>query len=156
MKRTLGLLGLVVCLGCAPAPAVAPHGPPDHAHLIQRTVVVGENHVSLLVDHRDGEAALLITDRQERPRPIRMRGLEATFRLPDGTRRQAVFEPTSWLCRRGSCLASEYVLQAGWLRSVHRFELEMVVPLEGVRYKITFDYSTSEAEDVHHRHERLD
>ncbi len=146
----------LLCLACAPPPPAAPHGPPDHAHLIQRTVVVGDNHVSLLVDHRAGEAALLITGRQEEPRPIRAASLPATFRFPDGSQRQATFEPTSWLCRKGPCLASEYALAAGWLTQAHRFELETVAPLEGVRYRVSFDYSTSPAEDVHHRHERLD
>ncbi len=159
MRRVLPLslaLAWLVCLACQPRPVAAPHGPPDHPHLIKRTVVIGDNHVSLMVDHRAGEAALLITDRLEEPRRIHAPNLPAQFRLPDGTTRQATFEPTSWLCRKGACLASEYVLRQGWLAKVHRFELETVVPLEGVRYRVTFDYSTSEAEDVHHRHEPLD
>jgi hypothetical protein len=111
-----------------------------------------------MVDHRAGEACLLITDRHEVPRTILAYSLPATFRFPDGSTREAAFKATSWVCRRarGACRASEYTLKAGWLRNAHRYELETAVPLEGVRYKVTFDYATSEAEDVHHRHERLD
>jgi hypothetical protein len=148
---------LVLLFGCAPAPVVevAPPGP-DHAHLIERTMVVGDNHVSLLVDHQAGEAALLVTDRLERPLPISARSLPATFRLPDGTVREATFEPICLRCRKGACLCSEYALRQDWLTGAHRFELTSIVPIEGARYRVTFDYSTSAAESVHHRHERLE
>lgn len=160
MKRNLFCLVGLLCLGClacAPAPVVAPPGPPDHQHLIEHTVVVGDNHVSYLVNHRAGEARLLITDRYETPRPILAYSLPGTFRFPDGSTREATFKTTSWACRRarGACRASEYALRADWLRSAHRYELETIVPIEGVRYRVTFDYATSEAEDVHHRHEPL-
>jgi len=145
----------------------------DHPHRLPDTKVVGDYHVSFLVDHRRGEIEIFVTDAEERPVWLEKRFISGMIVYPSGSIKQIRFEPTQYKLRRitvgRAALRRDghtnprvhasrvphsaiFTYEDDSLKEEHDFTIEVAVPIDGVIHKASFDFSTSAVEDQHHRH----
>jgi len=170
----LGLFGLSLFACQRDIVRTVEETPSDHPHRLPDTKVVGDYHVSFLLDHRRGEIEIFVTDAQERPVPLEEPFIKGVIVTSAGASREIRLEPAQYRRRRlvvgraslrrpddhtNPRIRSEYVpysavfrYQADWLIKEHDYSIEVEVPINNVMHKASFDFSTSEEEDRHHRH----
>lgn len=153
MKRIVGILmffsvlsGMVSC--AARQPSV--HELTPHQHKYPFTEVIGDYHLRLVVDHVEGEMFFLFVDISESLiKLVRLERIRGQVLLPDGTIKEENFRPTRLSShkhirkkhlQRRSRLAGIYIVQADWLKTSPKFELQVSVPFEGRKYELTFHY----------------
>lgn len=159
-KILLLVLGISLAFGCAEREMVVIPAdvPEDHPHQYAYTRSIGDNHVSLDIDHRKGSIYVLLTDIYEDPMHLPLQKINAKITTPDGAvRTLELYTPKirmpSTGVRRRPLYTAAYSRQADWLRNIHEFVVELEVPIENKIYVVSFEYKTSPEEDIHHRHQ---
>lgn len=156
-------LVLFLVLGCAPRGKQQMVQPTPHSHYYPFTEVIGDYHLRLIVDHADGDMALVFEDFRERPtKPVKCRSIHGKVTFPDGRVEEVVFKShTSFAEKhrgryytRRSTMPKEcgiFTERGEWIKTAAAFTLEVTVPLKGERYQRTFEYEAPGSEVPYHR-----
>ncbi len=151
---------LFFVLGCASEAKRGAHEPLPHSHYYPFTQVMGDYHLRLVVDHADGEMALVFEDIAERPvKPVELDRIEGKVTFPDGTVKDETFRPRTipgkryFRHRYGSVSRRRgiYTALGDWIKTAPRFSLDVVVPFKGEDHKLTFQYEAPGGEVPYHR-----
>jgi hypothetical protein len=158
----LVLLIFFLALGCASG-AKQTVQPPPHSHYFPFTEVIGDYHLRLIVDHVDGDMALVFEDVHEQPiKAVKCREIEGKVTFPDGSADKVTFRADrtagkkyrqSYITRR-SAIPREcgvFTAEGEWVKKTPKFTLDVKVPLMGERYQRTFKYEAPEDEVPYHR-----
>jgi hypothetical protein len=145
----IGFSLLFLILGCAPKRMVQP---PPHSHYFPFTQVIGDYHLRLIVDHVDGDMALVFEDFAERPlKPVECNNIEGKVTFPDGSVEEVEFRTYTspgekyrrrYYSRKYSMLnqCGIFTARREWIKTTSKFTLEVTVVLRGERYQRTFEY----------------
>ena len=162
MSIFMSFFFVLLVIGCAPQQQITE--PQLHSHYYPFTEVIGVYHLRLIVDHADGDMALVFEDFTERP--IKAAGctsIEGKATLPDGRVEEVTFRshtnPGKKYRRRyysrkyGSMPRQCGIFTAGgeWIKTTPAFTLEVTVPLAGERHQRTFEYEAPGGEVPYHR-----
>ncbi len=154
---------LFLALGCAPRAKEEMVQPPPHSHYFPFTEVIGDYHLRLIVDHADGDMALVFEDFRERPtKPVKCHSIQGKVTLPDGSVEEVVFESHTSLAEkhrgryytRRSTMPREcgiFTTRGESIKTAAAFTLEVEVPLSGERYQRTFEYEAPSSGAPSHR-----
>lgn len=168
MRTKMGMLMscvlLVFAWSCASEARRGVYEPIPHSHYFPFTEVIGHYHLRLIVDHADGDMALVFEDFAERPiKAVECRSIQGKVTLPDGRVEEATFhshtDPGEKYRRRyysrkyGSMPRQCGIFTAGgeWIKTTPVFTLEVTVPLMGERHQRTFEYEAPGGEVPYHR-----
>lgn len=167
MKKQMSMLifffVLFLALGCAPGKKRQVAEPPPHSHYFPFTQVIGDYHLRLIVDHADGDMALVFEDFAERPiKPVECTSIQGKATLPDGRVEELRFRADTthgkkfrhrYYTRR-STMPREcgiFTAKGEWIKKTPAFTLEVIVPLMGERHERTFKYEAPGGEVPYHR-----
>jgi hypothetical protein len=154
---------LFLALGCTPRAKEQMVQPPPHSHYFPFTEVIGDYYLRLIVDHVDGDMALVFEDFLERPaKLVKCRGIHGKVTLPDGSVKDVVFKSHTSLAEkylgryytRRSTMPRQcgiFTTWGEWIKTAAAFTLEVTVPLEGERYQRTFEYKAPVGGKPYHR-----
>jgi len=158
--RTILIPILLLLLGqaCATKEEAQMIQPPPHTHYHPFTAVIGDYHVRLVVDHREGELTLIYEDISEKPvKVVSSRSIEGKVLLPDGTIKNVTFHAVKvhWGRQRRypptRRLAGTFHAEAEWIKTTPKFELVAELPLKGAHYERTFEYEVPGGKIRFHR-----
>ncbi len=159
----LMLLFYLAGMGCASKSKQQLPEPLPHSHYYPFTEVIGEYHLRLIVDHREGNMALVFEDFAERPvKPVKYDSINGKITFPDGTVKEEKFiakiNLCSRYCRRYYSRKYGFPRQRGvftseakWLKTTPTFNLEVTVPFNGKDYALTFQYEALGGKIPYHR-----
>jgi hypothetical protein len=155
---------VLLVLGCVPKAEKSLRQPAPHSHYYPFTQVIGDYHLRLIVDHADGDMALVFEDFAERPiKEVECNSIQGKVTLPDGRVEEVTFRahtsPGEKYRRRyysrkyGSMPRQCGILTAEgeWIKTTPAFTLEVTVPLIGERHQRTFEYEAPGGEVPYHR-----
>ena len=139
--------------------------PPPHSHNYPFTEVLGKaHHVRLIVNHAQGEMALLFEDISEKPvKIIRAQKIIGEVELPDSTVKKEIFRSVNvlhkghWTRKRARAarlkkrLAGDFVARGEWIKTTPQFDLRAMVPFQGTDYNLTFQYKVPGGSIPFHR-----
>jgi len=151
-------------LGCASQAKWQVTEPAPHSHYYPFTEVIGEYHLRLIVDHADGDMALVFEDFAERPvKPVTYDSLEGQVTLPDGTVYQETFRAQTspggkyrrrYYSRKYGSMPRQrgiFTARADWIKTTPVFTLEVNVPFMGESHQLTFQYEAPGGKVPYHR-----
>ena len=154
-----GLVGM----GCASKATTLITEPASHPHYYPFTEVIGDYHLRLIVDHHDGNMALVFEDFKEQPlKPVDYNMIKGRITFPDNTVKEEIFlsetELCNRYCRRYYSRKYGYPRQRGifsaqgdWIKTTPKFTLEATVPFKGKDYQLTFEYEAPGGKIPYHR-----
>ena len=155
---------LLLALGCAPETTRKVTQPPPHSHYYPFTEVIGDYHLRLIVDHGDGDMALVFEDFTERPvEPITYDSLEGKVTFPDGTVQQQTFRARTspgdkyrrrYYSRKYGSMPKQrgiFTVRGDWIKTTPVFTLQVTVPFRGERHQLTFQYEAPGGKVPYHR-----
>ena len=156
---------LTAVSGCAADKRAPVDSPPPHSHNHPFTEVLGKaHHVRLIVNHAQGEMALLFEDISEKPvKIIRAQKIVGEVELPNRTVKKEIFRSVNmfhkdhWTNRRARAarlikrLAGDFVARGEWIKTTAQFDLKVVVPFQGADYALTFQYKVPGGSVPFHR-----
>lgn len=157
---TLSLLMLLVGLGSASGSRQEVTQPVPHSHRYAFTEVLGDYHVRLIVNHVDGEMALVFEDIAERPvKPVELDSIKGKVIFPDGTVKEEKFRPRKIPGKRyythkyGSKSKKRgiFIVRGKWIRESPAFRLEVTVSFKGKDYEPSFEYEALGGKIPYHR-----
>lgn len=163
MSTLIFFVVLSLALGCAPGEKRQVTEPPPHSHYFPFTEVIGDYHLRLIVDHADGNMALVFEDFAERPiKAVECKSIQGKATLPDGRVEELTFRTHTtpgekhrhrYYTRR-STMPREcgiFTAEGEWIKKTPAFTLEVTVPLMGERHERTFAYEAPGDEVPYHR-----
>lgn len=155
---------LFLALGCAPEAKRKVTEPPPHSHYYPFTEVIGDYHLRLIVDHADGDMALVFEDFAERPvEPVTYESLEGIVTFPDGTAQRETFRARTspgekyrrgYYSRKYGSMPRQqgiFTARGEWIKTTPSFTLEITVPFMGQRHHLTFEYEAPSGKVPYHR-----
>lgn len=156
---------LSLTLGCAPQAKQQVTEPAPHPHDYPFTEVIGDYHLRLVVDHADGEMALVFEDISEKPiKLVGFQRIKGEVTLPDGTVKEEIFRAVKtsthsrhWTHKRAHPVVSKKrlvgIFTAGpeWIKTTPKFALEVIVPFKGRDYQLAFQYEAPAGKVPYHR-----
>lgn len=168
MKKQMSMLifffVLFLALGCAPRGKREVTEPPPHSHYYPFTEVIGDYHLRLIVNHADGDMALVFEDFAERPiKAVECRSIQGKVTLPDGKVEEVTFRAhtspgekyrrTYYSRKYGSMPRQCGIFTAGgeWIKTTPAFTLEVTVPLIEESHQRTFEYEAPGGGVPYHR-----
>jgi hypothetical protein len=164
MSMLISFFVLFLALGCAPGEKRQVTEPLPHSHYFPFTQAIGDYHLRLIVDHADGNMALVFEDFAERPSKVaKCTSIQGKATLPDGRVEELTFRahttPGEKLrhrhyTRRSTMPPREcgiFTAEGEWIKKTPAFTLEVTVPLMGERHERTFVYEAPGGEVPYHR-----
>ncbi len=168
MTRRIGVsiscFVVLVFVGCASKAEKPLHQLVPHSHYYPFTQVIGDYHLRLIVDHADGDMALVFEDFAEQPiKAVECGSIDGKVTLPDGRVEEVTFRPHTdpgekyrrryYSRKYGSMPRQCGILTAGgeWIKTTPAFTLEVTVRLMEERYQRTFEYAAPGGEVPYHR-----
>jgi hypothetical protein len=157
----LVILILFLALGCAPGPKKMVQ-PPPHSHYFPFTEVIGDYHLRLIVDHVDGDMALVFEDVQEQPiKAVECREIGGKVTFRDGSVEKVTFRADtmagkkyreSYITRRSPIprQCGVFTAEGEWIKKAPKFTLDVSVPLMGEEYQRTFKYEAPQEKVPYH------
>ena len=150
-------------IGCASKTKQQITEPPPHSHYYPLTEVMGEYHLRLIVDHYDGNMALVFEDFNEKPvKPVTFNSIKGNITFPDGTIKEQTFlaeaQVCSRYCRRYYSRKYGFPKQKGvfaseakWIKMTPKFTLEVNLSFKGKNYQLVFQYEVPGGSIPYHR-----
>lgn len=156
---------VMVCLalGCAQKATKSLHEPAPHSHYYPFTKIIGDYHLRLIVDHADGDMALVFEDFAERPiEAVDCGSIQGKVTFPDGRVEEVTFRshtnPAEKYRRRYYTRRSTMPRECGiftakgeWIKTTPAFALEVTAPLMGALHQRTFEYEAPGGQVPYHR-----
>jgi len=113
---------------------------------------MGEYHLRLIVDHHEGNMALVFEDYAEQPaKPVIFRSIKGKITLPDNTIKEQTFLSDTEICNR-YCRRyysrkygfpkqrGVFTSEAEWIKTTPKFTLDVDLNFKGKDYHLTFRY----------------
>ena len=168
MKRKMNMLLsfflVFFAVGCASQAEREVHEPLPHSHYYPFTEVIGDYHLRLIVDHADGDMALVFEDFAERPvKPVEFDNIEGKVTFPDGRVQEETFRARTnpgekyrrrYYSRKYGSMPRQrgiFTARGEWIKSTPKFTLEVAVPFKAKDYQLTFQYETPGGKVPYHR-----
>lgn len=168
MRRKMSVLMSCVLLffawGCASEARRGVHEPVPHSHYYPFTEVIGDYHLRLIVNHADGDMALVFEDFAERPvKPVEFESIKGRVTFPDGTVQEETFRARTRLGEKytrryysrkyGSMPRQQGIFTAPseWIKTTPTFTLEVMLSFQGRNYELTFQYEAPGGQIPYHR-----
>ena len=168
-----GLMFLLSCYSTKEKPMVTADALDHPPHKYPNTEVIGDHHVTFMMDHTDGAIKVWISDASEKPYLLEKSFIKAIITNRNGIYKEIRLSPTKYKRRRihlgkqtvkrelhsnpgirskWVAQSSVYYYKADFLKSMHQFTMKLEVPIEGVLHIAKFDFEMPEEENAHHRH----